>query len=406
MSTVTGAPPPGQRLVSLDALRGFDMFWILGGDSLAYALHRMSGDPVTKAIADQLDHVQWAGFHFYDLIFPTFVFVMGVSTALALTGVIAREGRTAAVRKVLLRGAIIFALGLVYNGGLSSAWPDVRIMGVLGRISLCYVFGGLAYCYLRPSALGALILSLLLGYWGLMALVPFPDVRPVPGADMVITKEAGFTDVSQLRMDSATLIKGSYIQGVNLANYLDQKYLPGRKYDGTYDPEGLLSTIPAFATGLLGLLAGIFIRRPDVSDKAKVACLFCAGAALVAVGSAWGLEFPVIKKIWTSSYVLVAGGCSTVLLGCFFWIVEVRAMSRWCLPFVWIGMNPITLYMASDVLGGFDGLATRLAGGSVRIFLDSHVATGCGDLVVSAVGVVLFLALARFLYNRKIFIRV
>ena len=382
------------------------MFWILGGDSLAYALHRMGGDPVTRFFAEELDHAEWAGFHFYDLIFPTFVFIMGVSTVYSLTGLLARSGRPRAVRRILQRGAILFALGLIYNGGLADSWPDVRIMGVLGRIALCYTFGALAFCYLKPRALAALTAALLLGYWALMALVPFPDVRPVAGAPMVITKEAGYTSTSQLNMGSTVRIRGSYIQGVNLANYLDQKYLPGRKYDGTYDPEGLLSTLPAFATGLLGILAGLFLRRPEPADGRKAAALALAGVGCVILGFAWGAEFPVIKKIWTSSYVLVAGGFSILLLGLFYWIIEVRRMSRWCLPFVWIGMNPITLYMASALLGGFEGLATRLVGGSVRAFLDAHVAAGCGDLGVAATGIVLFLGLARFMYNRRLFLRV
>jgi predicted acyltransferase len=406
MSTATGAPPPGQRLVSLDALRGFDMFWILGGDSLAYALHRMSGDPATKFIADELDHAEWAGFHFYDLIFPTFVFIMGVSTVYSLAGLVARSGRPAAVRRILQRGALLFALGLIYNGGLAEPWPDVRIMGVLGRIALCYTFGALAFCFLRPRALAALTAFLLLGYWALMALVPFPDVRPVAGAPAVITKEAGFTSTSQLRMDSPVRIHGTYIQGVNLANYIDQRCLPGRKYDGTYDPEGILSTLPAFATGLLGILAGYFLRSPSVTERKKAAGLALAGTACVLAGFAWGIEFPVIKKIWTSSYVLVAGGFSILLLGLFYWIIEVRRMNRWCLPFIWIGMNPLTLYMASALLGGFDGLATRLVGGSVRAFLDAHIAAGCGDLGVAAVGIFLFLGVARFMFNRKMFLRV
>lgn len=382
------------------------MFWILGGDSLAYALHRMGGDPVTKFFADELDHAEWAGFHFYDLIFPTFVFIMGVSTVYSLTSLLSRAGRPLAVLRIVQRGALLFALGLVYNGGLTEAWPDVRIMGVLGRIALCYTFGALAFCFLRPRALAALTAVLLLGYWALMALVPFPDVRPVAGAPMVITKEAGYTSTSQLRMDSTLTIRGTYIQGVNLANYLDQKYLPGRKYDGTYDPEGLLSTLPAFATGLLGILAGIYLRGTGPTEGRKAAGLAIAGTACVLVGFAWGLEFPVIKKIWTSSYVLVAGGFSLLLLSLFYWIVEVRRMNRWCLPFIWIGMNPITLYMASALLGGFDGLATRLVGGSVRSFLDAHVAAGCGDLCIAATGIVLFLGLARFMFNRKLFLRV
>jgi predicted acyltransferase len=394
--------------VSLDALRGFDMFWILGADSLFYALHGMSGGAVTGFLATQLDHAEWEGFHFYDLIFPLFVFIMGVSTVFSLTKIIEREGRAAAVKRVCVRGIVLFVIGLIYSGGFTSAWPDMRLMGVLNRIALCYTFGGLLFIFCTPRVMAAVTVALLLGYWGLMEFVPFPDVRPTPGGTAIITKEAGFKNVSQLNMESTNYIRGSYIQGVNLTDYLDQKYLPGRKYDGTYDPEGLLSTLPAFATGLLGIFAGLLVRNSRLTNNQKVGWLLGAGAAMVALGWLWGMQFPVIKKLWTSSYVLVAGGYSAMLLGAFFWLIEVKKWQRWCQPFVWIGANPIALYLVSNFLGGlgFEKLARRLAGGSVKSALDHHVALGSGDLLVALVGIGLFVWFAHFLYKRKIFLRV
>jgi predicted acyltransferase len=408
MPTATITPAPeSKRLTSLDALRGFDMFWILGADSLVYALHETSRNPATKFIAEQLDHAEWAGFKFYDLIFPMFVFIMGVSTVFSLTKIIERQGRAAAVKRVLLRGVLLFIIGLIYSGGFTNPWPDMRLLGVLPRIAICYTFGGLAFCFLKTRGLVAVAVSLLLGYWALMALVPFPDVRPTPGGDAIITKEAGFKNISDLNMASTNMIHGSYIQGVTLANYLDQKYLPGRKYDGTYDPEGLLSTLPALVTGLLGIFAGLFLRKQSAPTAKTAATLIIAGAVSAAVGWLWGLEFPVIKKLWTSSYVLVAGGYSAMLLGAFYWIVDVKKKTTWCQPFIWIGMNPITLYLTSNFLGGlgFHKLATRLAGGPVKSFFDTHIAAGCGELVISLVGVLLFVWFARFLYQRKIFLR-
>ena len=399
--------PAPERLTSLDALRGFDMFWILGADSFVYALHAMGKNPVTKFFAEQLDHAEWAGFRFYDLIFPMFVFIMGVSTVFSLTKIIAREGRAAAVKRVLVRGILLFAVALIYSGGFTNPWPDMRLMGVLNRIAICYTFGGLLFIFCNPRALMAAAVALLLGYWALLAQVPFPDVRPVPGGDAVITKEAGFKKNSDLNMASTIMIHGSYIQGVNLVNYLDQKYLPGRKYDGTYDPEGILSTLPACVTGLLGIFAGLLLQNRSVTGQKKVFYLIGAGAAGAALGWVWNVEFPVIKKIWTSSYVLVAGGYSAMLLGAFYWIVDVKKWQWWCQPFVWIGMNPITLYLVSNFLGGlgFEKLARRLTGGSVKIFFDTHVAIGFGELVSSLVGVLLFVLFARFLYQRKIFLR-
>jgi predicted acyltransferase len=408
MPTTTPNPPAEtQRLTSLDALRGFDMFWILGADSFVYALHETSNNPVTKFLATQLDHAEWDGFHFYDLIFPMFVFIMGVSTVFSLTKIIEREGRAAAVKRVLKRGLLLFIVALIYSGGFTNPWPDMRLMGVLNRIALCYTFGGLLFIFCNWRVMIGVAAALLLGYWALLELVPFPDVRPTPGGTAVITKEAGFKELSQINLASTNLLRGSYIQGVNLTDYLDQKYLPGRKYDGTYDPEGFLSTLPAFVTGLLGIFTGLFLRNKSVPDMKKVLYLIGAGAASAAVGWLWGIEMPVIKKIWTSSYVLVAGGYSAMLLGLFYWIVDVQKWQTWCQPFIWIGMNPITLYLTSNFLGGlgFEKLARRLAGGSVENFFDAHVASGFGELVISAVGVALFVWFARFLYQRKIFLR-
>ena len=145
------AAPESQRLISLDALRGFDMFWILGADSFVYALHETSQTAPTKFLATQLDHAEWAGMHFYDLIFPLFVFIMGISTVFSLTKIIEREGRAAAVKRVLKRGVLLFIIALVYSGGFTNPWPDMRLMGVLNRIALCYTFGGLLFifCNLR-----------------------------------------------------------------------------------------------------------------------------------------------------------------------------------------------------------------------------------------------------------------
>jgi predicted acyltransferase len=279
-------------------------------------------------------------------------------------------------------------------------------MGVLNRIALCYFFGGVIFCFIPLRGMVAVAAGLLLGYWALLAWVPFPDIRPVPGGTAVITKEAGFTNVSQLNFASTNMLRGSYLQGVNLANFLDQKYLPGRKYDGTYDPEGILSTMPAVVTCLLGIFAGMLLRNAQVDDLRKVVYLLSAGVVGVVLGFAWGLQFPVIKKIWTSSYVLVAGGFSCILLGVFYWVVDVMKYRKWCQPFVWIGMNSITVYLVNNFTGGFvSRLARRLAGGDVQHFFDEHVAQGAGSLVISITGLLLAIWFVHFLYRRKIFLR-
>ena len=404
-------PPPSktdavsERLLSLDALRGFDMFWIIGADALFQALSRMSDREGVQRFARQLDHADWIGFRFYDLIFPLFVFIVGVSLVFSLSKTIWTRSRPAAVWRVLRRSALLYFLAFIYYGGFSHDWPDMRLVGVLNRLALCYLAAGLIFCFVKRHGLILITIALLVGYWAMMRFIPFPDVRPTPGGTLEVCRETGFTNVAQLNLESPTRIKGVFIKGVNLAHFVDQKYLPGMKWDGTWDPEGLLSTLPAIANCLLGVLAGLLLQNRDLAGLRKVLILAGGGLVCVGLGFVWGLEFPIVKKIWTSSYVLVACGFSALLLGAFYFVIDVLKLRFWCAPFVWIGMNPITVYLANELLG-FQELAKRFVGGDVQRTLDTHVAAGFGQLGVALVGLGFGLVLCRFLYRRKLFLRV
>jgi len=376
-SSVVATSAP--RLVSVDALRGFDMFWILGGDTFMQALGRMSDKPVAQGLAHQLSHAPWAGFRFYDLIFPMFVFVVGVSIVFSISKLLQTEGKAGAYKRILRRSILLFVLGILYSGGFTQEWPNIRLLGVLNRIALCYLFAALIFCHFKPRGMIAICAGLLIGYWAAMTFVPFTV--------------------------NGTVFRGVFEPGLNLANYIDAQFLPGRKYDGTWDPEGLLSTLPAIATCLLGVFAGLLLQNRTVSEQKKVMYLFAAGVSAMIAGWLWHAQFPVIKKIWTSSYVLVAGGYSAMLLACFHQLVEVWGWRRWTAMFVWIGANPITLYLADNLIG-FERLARRFAGGDVRRLIESNLGTGTGDLVIAIVAVLLATALAWFLYRRKIFLRI
>lgn len=430
MPPVPPAEPPAQRLMSLDALRGFDMFWIIGANAIVYALSRMSQTAPTKFLATQLEHVEWAGFRFYDLIFPLFVFMVGASIVFSLTRLIEREGRVGAMKRVIRRGVLLFVVGLFYSGGFSTAWPEIRVMGVLNRIALAYLFAGLLFCWLKPRALVAACAGILIGYWALMSFTPIRDIQLTRPAMAQLAEQAGdattaayyrnpespnpsavknspvWAAAEKLFLATTNRVTGKFDKGYNVADHFDFQYLPGLHYDTFFDPEGLLSTIPAIATCLLGVFAGLLLRNPQVPDMRKVGLLIGAGAAAAILGWLWNFQFPVIKKIWTSSYVLVAGGYSAMLLGVFYLIVDVWKKQAWCQPFVWMGMNSITIYLASNLLGGFRKVAARLVGGDIRIFFETHVATGAGDMLVSLTGLALAFWLVWFLHKRKIFLRV
>ena len=423
----TESTASSQRLMSVDALRGFDMFWIIGADSLVYALNRMSQTRPTSFLAGQLEHAEWEGFHFYDLIFPLFVFIVGVSLVFSLTKSIERAGRAEALKRVFRRSVLLFAVGIFYSGGLTSAWPDIRLMGVLNRIALAYFFAGLLFCFFKPRALVGICMGILAGYWALMTFLPVRDIQLTKDNLAHLATQAGDEQTAALfkeggnpsavknspawaaaeKMFFATTnrVRGRFDQGLNLANQLDFEYLPGRKYDTFFDPEGILSTIPAVATCLLGVFAGLLLRNQSLQGTQKVVWLIALGFAGVVLGWLWGVQFPVIKKIWTSSFVLVAGGYSAILLGVFYLIVDVWQARAWCQPFVWMGMNSITIYLTSNILGGFRRVAARLVGGDVRAFFDSMVAKGFGDMVISIVGLLLAFWVVHFLYKRKIFLR-
>jgi predicted acyltransferase len=294
----------------------------------------------------------------------------------SLTRLVEREGKGAAHLRALRRSALLFALGVISYGGVADGWENVRLGGVLQRIALCYLFASLLFLNLRLSGLVVVFVSLLVGYWLLMMLVPVPGV----GA-------------------------GSFEMGANLANWVDAQFLPGMKWEGTWDPEGLLSTLPAIGTCLLGVFAGLLLKETRLAPEQKSLWLIVAGAVMVAAGILWGLQFPIIKAIWTSSFVLVAGGFSAILLGAFHQLIDVWGRKAWASMFMWIGASAITLYTFNMVVG-FERVAARLVGGGVSHLLDQHVAPGAGRFLAHAVGMTLAIGLAYFLYRRKIFLRV
>jgi predicted acyltransferase len=356
-------PLPRDRVLSVDALRGFDMLWIVGGDYVIRSLQNVHDTPATRAFALQMEHCDWAGFRFYDLIFPLFVWIVGVAIPFSLPRLISGGGRAAAVRRVAMRSAALFVLGVLY---MRVIYGDLYLAGVLQRIAVAYFFAAMLFCFFRPATLAVWAAGLLVGYWALMTFVPVPGV----GA-------------------------ATYEQGKNLAFYIDQRWLPGRTFEGT-----ILSTLPAVSNCLLGVFAGMLLMDARRPNARKALILLAVGALTLAAGLLWSRQFPIIKLLWTSSYVLVSCGIAAMLLGVFHLVLDVWRVRAWSVPLVWIGMNAITIYLVTGVVN-FHRLAERLVG-------KGDVAAALGrwkELVVSVMGLAMAIVLVRFLYRRRIFLR-
>ena len=397
---------PEGRLLSVDALRGFDMFWIVGAQTVVKALENLKSNAVTSFVTTQLTHVKWEGFRFYDLIFPLFLFIVGISIVFSLDKAIRQGGRSAVIRRVLVRSVLLFFLGILYYGGFSQPWPDIRLGGVLHRIAACYLFSSLIYMFIRTSR-GLLSVSavLLVGYWALLTFVPVPDL-PLTKSNVAAAAERAGSD-SPLAIAAATegRIRGSYDEGRNLTNFVDFLFLPGQKARTYYINEGLLSTLPAIAICLFGILAGQTLKNPDVGPSRKLRLFIAGGAVLIALGLLWSVQFPLIKKIWSSSFVLVASGLSAWMLALFYWMIDVRGWRWWCRPFVWIGCNALVIYMGVKVVS-FPEIAGWFTGGDISIMLDQNLGSGAGNFVTAVVSLLLVFLFARWLYHRRIFIRV
>lgn len=374
---------PSTRLASLDVYRGFVMFWIIGGGALAQALAAMKGadSVVIDTLSIQLKHVKWEGFRFYDLIFPSFIFIVGTSLVYSLGRYTGSGDRTKATIRVIRRGLLLWLIGIIYYGGISKGLYDegshqgVRLLGVLQRIGICYLVTGLLFLYVPVRGLAGIFVGILVGYWALLTFVP------VPGQEGT-----------------------SYEEGRNLTNWFDSQYLPFFKWRVTHDPEGILSTFPAIATCLLGVFAGLLIKGSRPSRGMTCFVLIASGACLIGLGYLWGVKFPIIKNIWTSSFVLMAGGWSLVLLGVFYGIVDLLGWKTWAMPFIWIGMNPIAIYLLTSVVD-FNEIASRIFGGPVAEWADG-LTPGLGKLIIAIAGLAMVLWLCRVLYRNKLFFKV
>ncbi|MET0753497.1 MAG: heparan-alpha-glucosaminide N-acetyltransferase domain-containing protein [Pyrinomonadaceae bacterium] len=385
MSEETGQ----NRLLSLDVFRGITVAGMV-----------LVNNPGTwSAIYPPLEHAEWNGWTPTDLVFPFFLFIVGVSISLALGKRVETDGINREIYlKIFRRTLLIFGLGLFlatfpFYNFTKGEWLDlstVRIMGVLQRIAVCYLVASLIFIRTNWRQQTIIAAVLLLLYWALMTLINVPDCE--------ITT---FND-----------------KACNLAAYLDRTILTENhiwRSAKVYDPEGLLSTIPAIATTIAGILCGHWLREKRDHNE-KVAAMFFFGAALVVLGWIWSFWFPVNKALWTSSYVVFTAGMALCFLGFCYWLIDIKNYKIWTKPFVIFGVNALALFVGSGIMARLLGLikvSWDAEGKSLslqqwifgNIFLPLAAPVNA-SLMYAICFILVWLFLMWLLYRKRIFIKV
>ncbi len=380
-------------MVSLDAFRG-----------ITIAAMILVNDPGSWShIYAPLEHAEWNGWTPTDLIFPFFLFIAGVSMTLSFASRTARGvTRGSLAIHVIRRSVLIFAIGLFLNGFPYFDFPTIRIMGVLQRIALCYLAAGLLYLATsrrsftgdgqarvraNVAAIASVALILLLGYWALMTFVPVPGY----GA-------------------------GHLGRDENLGAYIDRALMGGHLWSEskTWDPEGFLSTLPAIATVLIGILAGEWLRSERKGSR-KALGLVIAGAILMLIGRLLHPYFPINKNLWTSTFVLFTGGFAMLLLAVCYWLVDLRGLRKWTAPFLAFGMNAILAYalaaIVSEISTDFEFAGPGGRGQTLHGWLSNncfvpYASPKNASLAFALFFVLLILALVWPLYRKRIFVRI
>lgn len=363
------------RLMSIDALRGFDMLFIMGGAGLFVGLAKWLPCGFTEALAKQMEHVEWHGLLHHDTIFPLFLFIAGISFPFSLAKQRANGRSEAAIhRKVIYRGLMLVFLGMIYNGLLALNFENFRYASVLARIGLAWMFASLIFLHTGWKARASIAAVLLVGYWLVTGFIPAPDAE---GADIFSAK-------------------GS------LVGYVDRIWLPGRVLYGDIDPEGILGIIPAIGTALLGMFAGEWVKsdREGLTGNKKVVGMVVAGIVLLAVGLLWSTVYPINKKMWTSTFTVVVAAYSVLMFALFYYIIDVRAWRKWTLFFTVIGMNSITIYLGQRFIN-FSYTADKLFGGLVHKLPEASQAFFSSAAYIAVCWLFLY-----FLYRKRVFLKV
>jgi predicted acyltransferase len=375
------------RMLALDVLRGFTMFWIIGSDSVHEAFKKIGETGVPGFFANQFKHRSWEGFVFYDLIFPMFIFIIGISLVFSLQKIVQTHGKSEAYRRVFKRFVLMFLLGVFYDEFMFKLfnytdgekhigvkywdWDENMLCGVLQRLAIAYAVTSVLFLNFSKKGLIAIFVAITVLYSGALIFIKAPD------------QEAH-----------------SWERDKNIIHYIDHQIPP---YRGS-DPESIATTPPAITTCLIGVFTALFLQDKRRNLTQKVQLLIAIGAAMTIFGYAWGylpggFHYPIIKRLWTSTYVLVAGGFSLMMLGAFIYIIDVLQVKWWTPMFMWIGMNPLLIYMSTNILD-YPALARRFVGGPIE-----EAAGRFGPMLVAIVALSISVLIVRYFYQKKIFLR-
>jgi predicted acyltransferase len=362
-----------QRLYSLDALRGFDMFWIIGGDRLVRSLGEATGSPFWIAFGEQLEHPYWNGFTAYDLIFPLFMFVAGVSVPYSIGRALEKgKSKSQIMWRVLTRGLILIVLGMVYNNGIEITPLDrFRFPSVLGKIGASYIFANIIYLYAGKRSRVLWYAGLLICYW---LLLKFTSAPGFPAGDLT---EPG-----------------------NFMSYFDRTVLPGKLSRNIHDTVGLLNLITGTCTILAGIITGVYLKNSNDFPAKKVLWFLISGVGCIGLALLWNIDFPINKNLWSSSFVLLTTGLSLLLLAIFYFIIDVQGYKRWTLFFRVIGMNSILIYLSWRFIN-WDYTAKAFFTWLLQVVGKPYDAA-----VLAACAIIIEWLFLYFLYRKKVFLKV
>jgi len=363
------------RLHSLDVLRGFDMFWIIGGAELFQVIARGFPNKGFQTIAGQMEHVPWAGFHFYDLIFPLFMFISGATIPIALLSKLEKgTPKKELMLKIARRMVILVILGIIFNGTLRDGFANARYASVLGQIGIAYFIASMILIHTRTVKARLLWLGgILAGYAALQLWVPVPG----HGAG-VLTPEGCIN------------------------SYIDRNFLPGRMGQGTFDALGLMCILSASAVTLMGSFAGQVLIKRETGTGNKLIILASAGAGLIIMALLINPFYPVIKNCWTTTYNLLTGGISFLLVALFYLVIDVRGLKKWSFFFRVIGLNSIFIYLIAV------GNLVDVSHTTMSFFgwIIKNLSEITGQLVLVTGNITLCWLLLYLMYRKKIFIKV